>query len=66
VTIFEADDCSWTYFPANATPLYYALSYGLLEVVNRLLARGVDINGIRGMFGSTPLHAAVWQEHPRS
>ncbi|KAH0561934.1 hypothetical protein GP486_003361 [Trichoglossum hirsutum] len=54
----------WYNFPKNATPLYYASSYGLLELVNRLLTEGVDIDGMGGMYRGTALHAAVWRNHP--
>jgi hypothetical protein len=54
----------WDYFSANATPLYYASSYGLHEIVKRLLAEGVDVNATGGSFGGTALHAAAWRGHP--
>ena len=47
-----------------ATPLYFASSFGLIDVVKSLLKAGVNINERGGSFGGTALHAAVWRNHP--
>ena len=46
-----------------ATPLYFASSFGLIDVVKSLLKAGVNINERGGSFGGTALHAAVWRNH---
>jgi hypothetical protein len=43
---------------AGASPLHYAVMKGALAVVNRLLARGADVNS-RTKSGTTPLHTAA-------
>ncbi|KAJ9610686.1 hypothetical protein H2200_005463 [Cladophialophora chaetospira] len=48
----------------DATPLYYASSYGLTETVRSLVQAGVDLNECAGRYGGTALHAAVWRKHP--
>ena len=50
--------------PHHLTPLYFAASFGLVEVVEKLLEAGVDINAPGGMYCGTPLHAAVFRKHP--
>ena len=45
------------------TPLYYAASFGLTPIVEQLLASGVNPNEPGGVFGGTPLHAAVFRQH---
>lgn len=47
--------------PTWGTPLYYAASYGLSELVNALIDAGADINAPGGWNGGTPLHAAVFR-----
>lgn len=54
---------NWNYYPKNATPLYFAASFGLLDVVRKLLTSGININERGGSFGGTALHAAVWRDH---
>ena len=49
--------------PQNLTPLYYAASFGLYEVVQDLLGRGVDINAQGGLYRGTALHAAIFRGH---
>ncbi len=51
------------YIPRTFTPLYYASSYGLRDVVSWLLAEGVRVNDRGGFFGGTALHAAAWRGH---
>ena len=50
--------------PPTLTPLYFAASLGLATIVSQLVESGVDINAPGGMYGGTPLHAAVFREHP--
>ena len=54
----------WNKYPRSATPLYFAASFGLLEVVKSLLEAGVDLNDHGGSYGGTALHAAAWRDHP--
>lgn len=54
----------WNKYPRNATPLYFAASFGLLEVVKSLVEAGADLNVQAGSFGGTALHAAAWRDHP--
>jgi hypothetical protein len=57
----------WNGYPKNATPLYYAASFGLLRTVRALIEhpRGINLDARAGRFGGTALHAAVFREHPR-
>ena len=47
----------------SSTPLYYAARWGLLSIVRVILetegTKNLEVAG--GMYGSTPLHVAVWQ-----
>ncbi|KIM99130.1 hypothetical protein OIDMADRAFT_201765 [Oidiodendron maius Zn] len=49
----------------NTHPLYYAASFGLLEVVRIILdtESGVDINARGGRAYATALHVSVYREH---
>ena len=47
--------------PRNLTPLYYAASFGLVEVVENLIHQGVDVNEEGGLNGGTALHAAFYR-----
>ncbi|KAL0256849.1 hypothetical protein SLS55_007658 [Diplodia seriata] len=55
-TIWEIED---------ATPLYYASSYGVSSVVRRLLGSAYisDLNKLSGRMTSTPLEVAVYRGH---
>ena len=44
--------------PKHLTPLYYAASFGLLEVVEHLISCGVDVDARGGIYGGTALPAA--------
>jgi len=52
------------HYPKEATPLYFASSFGLIDVVKHLLENGVEVDAIGGSFGGTALHAASWRDHP--
>lgn len=45
--------CQWNEYPRNATPLYFAASFGLIEVVKSLLEAGVDLNDHGGSYQGT-------------
>lgn len=49
----------------NTAPLYYAASFGLLEVVKIILEtnENVDINALGGRAASSALHVAVYRDH---
>ncbi|KZP31893.1 ankyrin, partial [Athelia psychrophila] len=49
-------------FGGIASPLYYASSHGLENIVRRLLARGVDMEGRGGKYGNA-LQAASYHGH---
>ena len=57
----------WDIYPRNATPLYYAASFGLDSVVERLLSspefNGTDLNAPGSRYGGTPVHAAAYRQH---
>ncbi|KAL2827291.1 ankyrin repeat-containing domain protein [Aspergillus pseudoustus] len=46
-------------------PIYYACLLGLLDVVRRLHADGVDLNVVGGVYG-TPLQAAIVKGHTQT
>jgi hypothetical protein len=48
-------------FYQGSTPLYYASSYGLTEIVQELINRKVFLDAPGGMYLGTALHAAVWR-----
>lgn len=49
-------------------PLYYAASFGMASVVQKLLEtdRSIDINARGGRFGSPALQAACYRNHPKT
>lgn len=56
----------WNLYPRHATPLYYAASFDLRDVVRHLLAHGLTVrqlNAPGSRFGGTALHAAAIREH---
>lgn len=53
----------WNQYPRHATPLYYAASFGLGEIVDDLIQSGVDLNAPGSRFGGTALHGATLREH---
>lgn len=55
---------TYKHYPPAPTPLYYATSFGLVPVVEHLLANGADVNEPGGRAGGTPLHGACWRSHP--
>lgn len=54
---------SWTSYPKHATTLYYAASFGLLDVTQHLIEAGVDLNTPASRYGGTALHGAVCRNH---
>lgn len=66
VQVLVARDSShWDFYPQHATPLYYAASFGLLEMVRKLIRAGVALNAPGSRYGGTALHAAVIRYHTR-
>lgn len=64
VQILNADyNFKWDLYPKDATPLYYAASFGLEEVVEALIKNGADLNARGSRFGGTALHGAVLRFH---
>jgi hypothetical protein len=53
----------WDVFNPDATALYYAASFGLDRVVQRLVNDKVDLNAAASRFGGTALHGAVLRDH---
>lgn len=53
----------WNIYPRHATPLYYAASFGLDDVVRHLIAERVPLNVPGSRFGGTALHGAVYRVH---
>lgn len=56
--IFDFND-----YPKRATPLYYAASFGLYNIVNSLVESKVDLDARGSRFGGTALHGATLREH---
>jgi hypothetical protein len=52
-----------TEYPRHATPLYYASSFGLVEVVEQLVQDGAILDSPGSRFGGTALHGATLREH---
>jgi ankyrin repeat protein len=64
VQILNAEYSSdWNFYPQHATPLYYAASFGLTEMVKRLIETRINLNAPGSRFGGTALHAAVIRNH---
>jgi hypothetical protein len=53
----------WEEYPRHATSLYYAASFGLGDVVDDLIKRGVDLDAPGSRFGGTALHGATLRQH---
>jgi hypothetical protein len=66
VQILNAQDpggeSKWHLYPRHATSLYYASSFGLIDVVKRLIRDGADLNVPGSRFGGTALHGAVCRD----
>jgi hypothetical protein len=52
-----------TEYPRHATPLYYASSFDLVEVVEQLVQDGAILDSPGSRFGGTALHGATLREH---
>ena len=64
VQVLNADwDDEWNSYPSHATPLYYAASFGLAEMVDLLIKDGADVNAPGGRFHGRPLHTAIMRLH---
>ncbi|ROT37703.1 hypothetical protein SODALDRAFT_334831 [Sodiomyces alkalinus F11] len=67
VQVLNADaDFKWNVYPDHATPLYYAASLGLDDILDALLdepATHAQLNAPGSRFGGTPIHAATIREH---
>ncbi|KAI1766827.1 hypothetical protein GGR53DRAFT_180620 [Hypoxylon sp. FL1150] len=53
----------WNFYPRHATGLYYAATFGLTDLVDRLIKSGADLNAPGSRYGGTALHGAVWRNH---
>ncbi|KAF2187578.1 hypothetical protein K469DRAFT_661544 [Zopfia rhizophila CBS 207.26] len=53
----------WDDYPRHATPLYYAASFGMKDIVDQLIKMGADLNAPGSRFGGTALHGATLREH---
>ncbi|KAK8017904.1 hypothetical protein PG991_007094 [Apiospora marii] len=53
----------WDEYPRHATPLYYAASFGLKEIVEGLVRGGANVDDAGSRFGGTALHGATLREH---
>jgi ankyrin repeat protein len=63
MTATERRKHGWDYYPKNATPLYYAASFGLSYVVRALLEQGAEVDAMGGRLGATAFHAAALRGH---
>lgn len=54
---------NWDFYAENATPLYYAASFGMTDAVRRLIKDGADLNVGASRFGGTAVHAATLRLH---
>lgn len=52
-------ESNWDFYPENATPLYYAASFGMTDAVRKLIRDGADLNVGASRFGGTAVHAAT-------
>lgn len=57
----------WDIYPRFATSLYYAASFGLDSIVEKLITssdfNSADLNAPGSRYGGTPLHAAAYRRH---
>ncbi|ORY03156.1 hypothetical protein BCR34DRAFT_545330 [Clohesyomyces aquaticus] len=64
VQVLNADvNFKWDIYPRHATSLYYAASFGLLDVVKTLIDGGDALDSPGSRFGGTSLHGAVFRNH---
>jgi hypothetical protein len=60
----DAPEQTWNDWPPDATPLYYAASFGLAPAVKNLIDAKVNLDVRGGAYGGSALHAACWRRHP--
>lgn len=66
VQVLNADfNFKWDFYPKNATVLYYAASFGLNEIVYKLIESDVDLDAPESRFSGTALHGATLRHHIR-
>lgn len=57
----------WDIYPRHATAIYYAASFGLDTIVQKLISSAEfntrDLNAPGSRYGGTPIHAAAYREH---
>lgn len=64
VQVINADNpFSWDFYPRHATSLYYAATFGLIEIVKDLINQKVSLDSPGSRFGGTALHGAVYRSH---
>ncbi|KAI1210758.1 uncharacterized protein F4807DRAFT_451294 [Annulohypoxylon truncatum] len=64
VQIINADNpFSWDFYPRHATSLYYASTFGLTGIVQKLIELNIDLNLPGSRYGGTALHGAVYRLH---
>lgn len=64
VQVLNADYAyKWSTYPAFTTSLYYAASFGLDDIVKKLIAGGAALDTPGSRFGGTALHAAVLRDY---
>jgi hypothetical protein len=64
VQVLNADHAfKWNLYPQHATPLYYAASFGLTRLVERLAKNKSELDAPGSRFGGTALHAAILRNH---
>lgn len=54
---------TWDSYPRHATPLHYAASFGLGDVVERLIEDGAELDAPGSRNGGTALHGATLRQH---
>jgi Ankyrin repeats (3 copies) len=62
-TAIERRKAAYNYYPKQATPLYYAASFGIEHVVRALLEQDAEVDATGGRLGATAFHAASLRGH---